>query len=109
MNIINREPIGHIVAMRTTNPLHFDNRVKREPGYDDVSASFADSLMKALGKVNDLQVDSEDLQQKMIVDPESVDIHTVMIATQKAEVALNFAKALRDEAIRAYRELINLR
>jgi flagellar hook-basal body complex protein FliE len=54
-------------------------------------------------------VDSENLQEKMIVDPESVDIHTVMIATQKAEVALNFAKAVRDEAIRAYRELINLR
>ena len=109
MNIFNREPIGHIVAMKTTNPLHFDNTVKRERGHDDVSASFVDSLMKALGKVNDLQVDSENLQEKMIVEPESVDIHTVMIATQKAEVALNFAKAVRDEAIRAYRELINLR
>jgi flagellar hook-basal body complex protein FliE len=32
-----------------------------------------------------------------------------MIATQKAEVALNFTRAVRDEAIRMYRELINLR
>ena len=109
MNIINKEPVGHIVAMKTSNPLHYDNTVKREPGYDDVTTSFADSLMKAVGKVNDLQIDSENLQGKMIYDPESVDIHTVMIATQKAEVALNFAKAVRDEAIRAYRELINLR
>ena len=109
MNIANKEPIGHIVEMRTTNPLHYGNKVKRETGYDDVSTSFADSLMKALGQVNDLQVDSEKLQERMIVEPEAVDIHTVMIATQKAEVALNFAKAVRDEAIRAYRELINLR
>lgn len=109
MNAISNGPIGHIVNMKTTNPLHYDNREKREPALDDVSTSFADSLMKALGKVNDLQVNSEDLAEKMIHSPESVNIHTVMIATQKAEVALSFAKAVRDEAIRAYRELINLR
>lgn len=109
MNTINNEPSGHIITMKTTNPLHYDNRVKHEPETDDVSSSFADSLMKALGKVNDLQTDSEDLNQKMIYEPDSVDIHTVMLATQKAEVALNFTKAVRDEALRAYRELINLR
>jgi len=109
MNAISNGHIGHIVNMKTTNPLHYDNREKREPALDDVSTSFADSLMKALGKVNDLQVNSEDLAEKMIHSPESVNIHTVMIATQKAEVALSFAKAVRDEAIRAYRELINLR
>ena len=109
MKIMNGEPIGNIVEMRKTNPLHYDDKVKREPAYDDVSTSFADSLMKALGKVNDLQTTSEDLTQKMMYEPESVDIHTVMIAAQKAEVALSFTKAVRDEAIRAYRELINLR
>lgn len=109
MNTITDGPIGHIVNMKTSNPLHFNNKVKQEPSYDDVSTSFADSLMKALGKVNDLQTDSETLQEKMIIQPDSVDIHSVMIATQKAEVALNFAKSVRDEAIRAYRELINLR
>jgi flagellar hook-basal body complex protein FliE len=109
MNTINFEPSGHIITMKTTNPLHYDNRVKREPDADDVSTSFADSLMKALGRVNDLQTNSEGLNQKMVFEPESVDIHTVMIATQKAEVALNFTRAVRDEAIRMYRELINLR
>jgi flagellar hook-basal body complex protein FliE len=109
MNSIVNDPSGHVIAMRTSNPLHYGNQVKREPGYDDVSSSFADSLMKALGKVNDLQTNAEDLGQKMIYEPDSVDIHTVMLATQKAEVALSFTKAVRDEAIRAYRELINLR
>ena len=109
MKILSGEPIGNIVEMKKTHPLHYDNSVKREPGYDDVSTSFADSLMKALGRVNDLQTSSEDLTQKMMYEPESVDIHTVMIAAQKAEVAMSFTKAVRDEAIRAYRELINLR
>lgn len=109
MLVINNDPAGHVVNMRTTHPLHYDNRVKNQPQYDDVSTSFADSLMKALGKVNDLQTDSEDLSQKMIFQPESVDIHSVMIAMQKAEVALSFTRAVRDEAVRSYRELLNLR
>jgi flagellar hook-basal body complex protein FliE len=109
MNTINMETTGHLIAMKTSNPLHYNGTVKQERQPDDVSGSFADSLMKALGKVNDLQVDSEDMAQKMIYEPDSVDIHTVMIATQKAEVALNFTKAVRDEALKAYRELINLR
>ena len=86
MKIMNGEPIGNIVELRKTNPLHYDDKVKREPAYDDVSTSFADSLMKALGKVNDLQTASEDLSQKMMYEPESVDIHTVMIRPPKAEL-----------------------
>ena len=65
--------------------------------------------MNALNKVNNLQVESDDLAQKMIYEPETVDIHQVMIAAQKAELAITFTKSVRDEAIRAYRDLINLR
>ena len=99
---------SNIFSMKTTHPLHYDNK----PGKiqdDDVAGSFMDALKSALGKVNDLQVDAEDLTQQMIYEPESVDIHTVMFAQQKAEIALSLTKAVRDEAIRAYRELINLR
>lgn len=111
MNIIDagKQPLGNIVTLKTTNPLHYNSRAAKPDEKDDVAGSFADSLMKALGKVNDLQVDSEDLSQQMIYQPDKVDIHQVMIAGQKAEVALSFTKAVRDEAIKAYRELINLR
>ncbi len=108
MFISNEQSIGNIVKMKTTNPLHYSD-TKPAPQDDDVTGSFADALMKAIGKVNNLLVDSDDLSQKMITDPESVDIHTVMIAGQKAEIALDFTKAVRDEAIRSYRELMNLR
>ncbi len=109
MNTNYIDPAGRQALMRTSNPLHFDNRVKRETGPDDVSTDFAGALMKALNKVNDLQVDSERLSEEMIYEPESVDIHSVMIAQQKAELSLSFMKSVRDEAIRAYRELMNLR
>ncbi len=108
MNIADPLFKGHIVNLKTTNPLHISDE-KRKPSDDNVAGSFADMLNNAITKVNDLQVQSEELSQKMITEPESVDIHTVMIASQKAEIALTFTKAIRDEAIRTYRELMNLR
>ena len=107
--IIENMASGNIVKMKTAEPLHFTGEPAiRRPG-DDVSGSFADVLNNAIAKVNDLQVDSEGMMQKMIYAPESVDIHQVMIATQKAEIAVSLTKAVRDGAINAYKELINLR
>jgi len=108
MNITGSMVKGNIVTLTATNPLHYDEKPAKTAD-DNVSASFADLLTGAINKVNNLQVESEELTRKMIYEPESVDIHTVMIAGQKAEIALTFTKAVRDEAIRAYRELINLR
>ena len=105
MDLPNR---GSEIFLKTSNDLHFSDR-KKPAVNDDVSESFSQVLNNAIGKVNNLQVDSEELTQKMIHEPESVDIHTVMIAAQKAEIALNFTKSVRDEAIRSYRELMNLR
>jgi len=100
---------GHVVEMKTSDPLHYNNVKPGSLSEDDVSSSFAEVLKGAVNRVNNLQVDSETLNEKMVFEPESVDIHTVMIAQQKAELALTFTKAVRDEAIRAYRDLINLR
>jgi flagellar hook-basal body complex protein FliE len=100
--------LGTTVEMKTTNPLHYTDKPSPQSS-DDASASFAEMFNKSLSTVNDLQVDAEAMVQKMIYEPGSVDIHTVMIAQQKAEIALSFAKAVRDEAVRAYRELVNLR
>jgi flagellar hook-basal body complex protein FliE len=108
MNTIDTLFTGHLVGLKTTNPLHMgETPVAKSDDY--VAGSFAEMLKSAMNKVNDLQVDTEDLSQKMIHEPGSVDIHTVMIAAQKAELALTFTKAVRDEAIRSYRELMNLR
>lgn len=108
MFISPEQSIGTIVRMKTNHPLHYTG-IQEQPADDNVAGSFANTLMKAVGKVNNLLVDSNDLTEKMIHEPESVDIHTVMIAAQKAEIALNFTKSVRDEAIRSYRELMNLR
>ena len=106
---IARSQRGQEVSMTATDPLHYGERARSETSEDDVSTSFADVLRTAVNRVNNLEVESNNLQQQMIHDPESVNVHSVMLAATKAELALTFTKAVRDEAIRAFRELMNLR
>jgi len=105
---VNSFSVGSTVEMKTTNPLHHSDKPALGHG-DNVAASFAEMFNNAFGKVNDLQVDAESLLQQMMYEPGSIDIHTVMIAQQRAEVAMSLARSVRDEAVRSYRELMNLR
>ncbi len=100
---------GSEVSMKVTNPLHYSDKKEKSLAEDDISGSFAEMFNSAVKKVNDQQTGAEEMTRKMIYEPGSVDIHSVMIAQQKAEVSLTFMKAVRDEAIRAYRDLLNMR
>lgn len=100
---------GNVVTMKIGHDLHYNNVKKPQLPGDDVSSSFGQLLKGTISRVNNLQVDAEDMTRKMIYQPESVDIHSVMIAQQKAELALSFTRSVRDEAIRAYRDIINMR
>lgn len=105
-NLLNAN--GNKVSMFATENRHYTEKPVQGQA-DDVSTSFKDMFNSAVSKVNNLQIQSDGLRQKMIYEPESVDIHTVQIAAQKAEIALMFTKTVRDQAIQAYKELINLR
>ena len=45
----------------------------------------------------------------MLTDPNSVDIHDITLASAKATLSLSITKELMDRAIRAYKEIINVR
>lgn len=98
--------MGNVVELKVTDPRHFSEKPE---GQIEGNSGFSSYLRSAIEEVNNLQVDSKKLSEKMITDPDSVDIHSVMIAGQKAEMSLTLTKAIRDEAIKAYRELSNLR
>ena len=72
-------------------------------------SSFGKLFFQTLGQVNDQQVRAQDLSQALITDPESVDIHDVTIALAEANLSLSMTKAVIDRAIRAYREIVNIR
>ncbi len=76
---------------------------------EKAEGSFGSLFLQALGQVNDQQVRAQDLSQALITDPESVDIHDVTIALAEANLSLSMTKAIIDRAIRAYREIVNIR
>ncbi len=106
MNNIN--PVGDIVQLVATNKKHFGSMHVSKKNEDFVSG-FANALKNALYKVNNLQRKSDELTKALAVRPDTVDIHDVTIAAEKARLALTLTKSIVDRAVQAYRELINLR
>lgn len=104
------QTLGDIVKVNRTNEKHMGLETGQAAGGDkDVVESFAQTLNTALKKVNEKQVQSDVLANQMIVAPNSVNVHDVMIAAQEAQMSLNFLKQVRDRVVKAYQEIINMR
>ncbi|MCX7998382.1 MAG: flagellar hook-basal body complex protein FliE [Leptospiraceae bacterium] len=101
-------PKGDKISIKTTDERHYGERAEIESP-DNFADTFALALKKSLEKVNDLQVHADELTQKMVFNPNSVDAHEVMIAAEKARMALTFTKTIADGVVKAYRDLMNLR
>lgn len=74
---------------------------------DDVFGSFKDVLSEALNKVNSLQNNAEDLRTKLATG-EVNDIHTVMIASEKASLAFQLTTQVRNKLVDAYQEIMRM-
>jgi flagellar hook-basal body complex protein FliE len=74
----------------------------------ELAKSFGEMLSKALGDVNDKLNEASELNRKLATG-EVADLHNVMIASQKAEIALQFTVQVRNLLIQAYNELNRLR
>lgn len=69
------------------------------------TGSFESYLMDAVNKMNAQQLDVAALEEKVITDPESVDIQDVTIAMAKAEMSLNLAQTVIDRLVNAWTDL----
>ena len=66
--------------------------------------NFADVLSKSLEKVNDLQSERSGLITSF-ASGENQNVHELMIAMQKAGLAMNMTSAVRNKVLEAYKEL----
>ena len=71
------------------------------------STSFGDVINDAISKVNDLQVESAQKTEDFITGV-SDDIHSVIIAGSKADVALQMTLQVRNKVMEAYKEIMNM-
>lgn len=68
---------------------------------------FGQYLKNALEEVNSLELQADSLTKKLAAG-EDVDIHTVMIATEKANIALQLTMQVRNKAVEAYNEIMRM-
>ena len=69
--------------------------------------SFASVLKKSIEEINTTQQESAVMTQKLVLG-ENVDIHNVMITSQKASITLQAAMEIRNKAIEAYQEMMRM-
>lgn len=71
--------------------------------------SFQDYLLEAVNQMNDQQVQVSGLQEKLITNPDEVDIHDVTIAMSKARMSLNLAQTVIDRLVTGWNEITTTR
>ena len=103
-----RQVAGDEVSLHATHKSHFGAPKERVPD-DEFVTEFRNALRDAFQRVNGMQKTSDELTKQMAVNPDSVDIHDVTIAAEKARLSLMLTKSIVDRITQAYRELINMR
>lgn len=88
-----------------TGLLKVENQVKPTPY--EAQQSFGAFLKDAIQQVNTKQHESDMMTQKLVLGGD-VELHDVMIASQKASVALNATMEVRNKVVEAYQEIIRM-
>ncbi len=87
--------------------LKMENQMKTEPTPYEAQQSFGTFLKNAIQEVNNKQSDSDMMTEKLVRGGD-VELHDVMITSQKATITLNATMEVRNKVIEAYQEIIRM-
>ncbi len=73
------------------------------------SKTFQSYLLDALESVNTQQLDVNKVQEKLITDPDDVNVADVTIAMAKARMSLNLAQTVIDRLVTGWNEITTTR
>lgn len=82
-------------------------RIEKEVATTEGQLSFGELLDQAIQNVDQLQKQSEAAKVDLITG-QAQDIHSVMIASEKASVALQLTMQMRNKVIDAYQEVMRM-
>lgn len=71
--------------------------------------TFQDYLLDAMETVNNQQLEVDGLSEKIMTNPDEVDIHDVTIAMSKARMSLNLAQTAIDRLVTDWNEITTTR
>ena len=89
------------IAPMKIGPIESVPNLEKKP-----EADLAQSFTKALDEARALDQDATKKADAFAANDQSVGIHEVMIATEKANIALRYATTLKNKALEAYHELM---
>ena len=84
-----------------------NGKVQIEPTSYEAQKSFGTFLKEAINDVNATQIESDKMTEKLVLGKD-VELHEVMIAAQKASIALNATMEVRNKVVEAYQEIIRM-
>lgn len=102
---------GDVVSMSRTHPRHLMGvyRGTQSSVLPSPETEFGTLMLQALNTVNEYQHKSTEMSQKLITDPETINVHDVTLALAEANLSLAMTKSIFDRAIQAYREIVSIR
>jgi flagellar hook-basal body complex protein FliE len=80
-------------------------RKQSSPGTENGGSGFGEILKDAISTVNELQKQSDTEIQKLMAG-ESQDLHTTVIAMQKADLSFQMMMQVRNKIVQAYQEIM---
>ncbi len=86
--------------------VNLNTNVNNAPSKSE-GVSFTEFLNSAVSDVNKLQLESERLNEAFAMGKND-NIHQVMIAAEKAEIALQFTVQIRNKILDAYQEIMRM-
>jgi flagellar hook-basal body complex protein FliE len=92
---------------KTASELRSDPFRKPLQGTDAAAPSFADTLKEAVGTVNTLHKESDKKAQELATG-KTTNIPEVMMAAEKADLALRMMVQVRNKIIDAYQEVMKM-
>lgn len=95
------------VSMMTPPMVNEAARISMPATSYEAQQTFASTLKDAISNVNTHQIQSDAMTQKLI-NGGDVELHEVMIASQKASITLNATMEVRNKVIEAYQEIMRM-
>jgi flagellar hook-basal body complex protein FliE len=77
------------------------------PSSSGAGGGFGETLKSAINEVNELS-DSSDQKVSELVQGDRQDVHNVMIAVEKADIAFQLMMQVRNKIVNAYQEVSKL-
>jgi flagellar hook-basal body complex protein FliE len=79
-----------------------------QPAAGEESANFGQMLKDAINEVNQLTLDADEAVETQAISGESTDLHSTIIALQKAETSFQTMMQIRNKIIKAYEEIMRM-